>query len=220
MRVVEMKYYFLILIYIGIGLVGGREAYALSAVVVEPISNNFDWEERYGNNLSKKSIHIRVAKDEYESFSVIAYSGSDVTNLLPKIVLENDAIGNYLNFDLKWVKRWYQAHGAGISHRAFEFKRPVLVPELLLNNDALIMVDHEEQQNYALLCSAAQSEIRDNQFVVSAEDIYQGCEESFYQALNELGEKETIRSVTSQQFYINKQTKVTAFFWLFFLRQT
>ena len=50
---------------------------------------------------------------------------------------------------VRLVKRWYQAPGAWKLHYKPRFQQsPVLIPELLLNDDALVKVDEKEQRNY------------------------------------------------------------------------
>ncbi|MFW6156460.1 MAG: hypothetical protein ACOC7J_03995, partial [Armatimonadota bacterium] len=90
-------------------------------------------------------LAMSACRGEYESSSFVVLPLADVDGLL---VEASDLTGDAGTIpadaiDLKHVKVWYQA-GRGI--RDLDNKQ--LVPELLLNDPALVRVDLEEQHNY------------------------------------------------------------------------
>ncbi|MDL1889724.1 hypothetical protein FBQ96_09120 [Nitrospirales bacterium NOB] len=100
-------------------------------------------------------IEITACRGEYEPASfVIQPVVRDLRNLR---ISATDLVGNRgiiskHQIDIRFVKAWYQAGGGwntiGLSHQG---QTRVLVPELLLKDDALIYVDEESKRNYARL---------------------------------------------------------------------
>lgn len=98
-------------------------------------------------------LRVVAALGEYEPASFLLYAFND----LPAVSLRaNDlthADGTRLDasaIELKVVKVWYQMGTAWHGFHADHLRR-VATPELLLNNEKLIKVDHENRENY-LLC--------------------------------------------------------------------
>lgn len=100
-------------------------------------------------------IEITACRGEYEPASfVIQPVVRDLRNLR---ISATDLIGGQGviskdQIDIRFVKSWYQAGGAwdtiGLSNKG---RSRVLIPELLLKNDALIHVDVDSKTNYARL---------------------------------------------------------------------
>jgi hypothetical protein len=82
---------------------------------------------------------------EYESASLVILPVDDVSGLLvtPSDLTCDAGTIPAANVDVKLVKVWYQA-GRSIG----DLKHKQLVPELLLNDDALVRVDIEAEANY------------------------------------------------------------------------
>ncbi len=100
-------------------------------------------------------IDVTACRGEYEPASfVIQPIGRDLRNLR---ISATDLVGGQGvipkdQIDIRFVKSWYQAGGAwdtiGLSHKG---RSRVLIPELLLKDDALIHVDEDSSKNYARL---------------------------------------------------------------------
>ncbi|MDD2708888.1 MAG: hypothetical protein PHV34_12960 [Verrucomicrobiae bacterium] len=98
-----------------------------------------------------KEISIHAARGEYEPASFAIHSQKDIDDFLPettplihsnkKDIIPPECI------DLKIVKCWYQAGTAGKSMEQMKNTR-VLIPELLVNDDELVRVDHDKKANY------------------------------------------------------------------------
>lgn len=92
-----------------------------------------------------QGLEVSACAGEYESLSIVVLAISDLRSLLVAagdLVSEAGTIGSS-EVDIKLVKVWYQA-GRGIG----DLKHKQLVPELLLNDDALVRVDTQQQANY------------------------------------------------------------------------
>ncbi|MFH2069082.1 MAG: hypothetical protein ABII89_06450, partial [Candidatus Omnitrophota bacterium] len=101
-----------------------------------------------------RDIKITAAPGEYEPASFIISALSDITSLkltASDLTGENGIIPSG-NIDIKAVKCWYQGWNAGMGEsQAYDsagLKRKKLIPELLLNDDALVKVDYQEEKNY------------------------------------------------------------------------
>lgn len=99
-------------------------------------------------------VRVVAAQNEFESFSLVVQALRDLNELTLKvsdlteeqnaIVIPADAV------DVRVVKCWYQAGSAWVGIGQNRTKR-VLIPELLLHDDALVRVDEKEQKNYLRL---------------------------------------------------------------------
>ena len=98
-------------------------------------------------------VKIVATPDEYESASFVLYSKSALDGLTVEatdLKGKNGAIPSS-SIDLKVVKCWYQAGINWETGSYWERKFKDLVPELLLNDDALVKVDTEKGENYLRL---------------------------------------------------------------------
>jgi hypothetical protein len=97
-------------------------------------------------------IALFMTPGEYEPVSFGVFAQKDLQDVLP--VAGDLTSGNQVipaaNIDIKLVKRWYQAGTAWLG-RDQDKSRRVLVPELLLNDPALVKVDYENKENYLAL---------------------------------------------------------------------
>ena len=93
-------------------------------------------------------IKIIASPGEYEPASFVVQALSDVKALAVKATSLRGDKGEIpaANVDLKVVKCWYQAGEGSIAVTG-----RVLLPELLLNDDSLVKVDHKEKHNYLKL---------------------------------------------------------------------
>ena len=96
-----------------------------------------------------REIKIFAAKGEFEPASFVVFSFAD----MPKVELKASELKNGDSLipasalDMKVVKCWYQGGTAWHSYFADPTQK-TLVPELLLNDENLIMVDHKTRDNY------------------------------------------------------------------------
>ena len=90
-------------------------------------------------------VEIAACRGEYESGSFVVLALQDISGLLvtPTDLIAGDTAIPASAVDVKVVKVWYQA-GRGIH----DLSGRILVPELLINDDALVRVDEDQQQNY------------------------------------------------------------------------
>ena len=98
-------------------------------------------------------VSLTAARGEYEPASFVVVATSDLTALLAIAGELRGPGGDTIPasaVDIKAIKCWYQAGTAWVSIRQDKSKR-ILTPELLLNDDALIKVDHEKQDNHLKL---------------------------------------------------------------------
>lgn len=97
------------------------------------------------------TITMQACPGEYEpaSFVVRPLNGDmqDMMLMVGDLVNEHAVIARS-NIDVKFVKVWYQAGGAGETHRMKRGTSPVLVQELLINDDGLIVVDTHAKKNF------------------------------------------------------------------------
>ena len=92
-----------------------------------------------------EGLTVSACRGEYEAASFVVYALADLKGLL---VTPTDLKGDAgaipaENVDVKLIKCWYQA-GRSIG----DLKHKQLVPELLLNDDALVRVDEQAEANY------------------------------------------------------------------------
>gem|GEM_PF-5944407 len=98
------------------------------------------------------TIPMIAARGEFESASFILYPFQDIEKLEITVSdLKGKSRGGTIpaaNLKLRVVKRWYQSGNAWDGYPLQNLSHRVLVPELLLNDEKLIKVDHEKQDNY------------------------------------------------------------------------
>ncbi len=124
-------------------------------------------------------VEIAACRGEYESGSFVVLALEDISGLLvtPTDLVAGDAVIPASAVEVKVVKVWYQA-GRGIR----DLSDRILVPELLLNDDALVRVDEDEQHNYLrhtgpdgaesyVLCSGDTSETLEGVRPIDAETL-------------------------------------------------
>ncbi len=98
------------------------------------------------------TVRIITAKDEYEPGSFVLYSLADLGKVELKLSAFKSKEGKEIapeNLDLKVIKVWYQNGNGWYSY--FGDTELKLTPELLLNDEDLILVDEKKVQNYARL---------------------------------------------------------------------
>ncbi|MFA6716719.1 MAG: hypothetical protein WCS27_15165, partial [Victivallaceae bacterium] len=95
-----------------------------------------------------KEIRIIAAGGEFESFSILVKAVRKLerlTVLCDELKSSSGAVIPAANIDLKSVKCWYQSGDAWESPYQRTSRR--VIPELLLNDDALVKVDHKLKTN-------------------------------------------------------------------------
>jgi hypothetical protein len=97
-------------------------------------------------------LSLTAARGEYEpaSFVVSARGPLKSLRITTHDVRGESGVIPAANVDVKVIKCWYQAGTAWVGIRQDKSKR-LLTPELLLNDDGLVRVDHERQENYLRL---------------------------------------------------------------------
>lgn len=99
------------------------------------------------------AIDIALAKGETESASFVIHANTDLKNVRISGIKFSDArAAENIRSDLKLVKAWYQAGGAGkeIGRSLISIKAntKVLTPELLVNDPDIVRVDTKSRENY------------------------------------------------------------------------
>ena len=97
-----------------------------------------------------KSVDLVMAKDEYESASVIAYPLVPVKNFTIRMTPLRDGSRVLPAPDIKLVKRWFRTGGAWMSYHTDLYAR-LLTPDMLLNSDKLVKVDEFRRTNQVLM---------------------------------------------------------------------
>lgn len=99
--------------------------------------------------LGQNEIHFTAARGEFEPASFIIVPKADAGKVELKATALKGETGEIPaeNLDIKVVKTWYQDGTAWFSYFA-DPTRKELVPELLLNDETLIRVDHEKKGNF------------------------------------------------------------------------
>ena len=121
--------------------------------VVPPISGiKILPDDRYVPGTLSAEIAVVAACGEYEPASFVVSAISDIASLnVTTCDLRSDkGVIPSANVDTKVVKCWYQAGTAWVAIRQDKSKR-LLIPELLLNDDALVKVDYDKKENYLKL---------------------------------------------------------------------
>ncbi len=100
-------------------------------------------------------LHVTGARGSYEPASFILYPFATVDKLhLGWTELTSDSGKHKIpaeSLTIRLVKRWYQSGNAWDHYPLQDGTRRRLIPELLLNDQELIRVDHEKQENYLRL---------------------------------------------------------------------
>ncbi len=94
------------------------------------------------------TVRILAAKGEFETASILIVPFSPVKEFTLRVddLRYGDAVIPANAVDLKLVKRWYRCGGAWMNYLADRTQR-VLVPDLLVNDDALVRVDEFRETN-------------------------------------------------------------------------
>ena len=112
----------------------------------------------------ERSFTITGCRGEYQPVSLVvkAVKKLKALTLKPGILTNNNGKCSIPveNIDVKLVKCWYQSANAGKSINQKKTPRK-LVPELLVNDPALIKVDNAKKQNYLKLTYPGKVEYRD-----------------------------------------------------------
>lgn len=97
-------------------------------------------------------LSVSAARGEYEPASFVLRPHVDLSavTLAVSDLVSDDATIGADRIDAKIVKCWYQSEGAW-THYTKRGPGKVLVPELLLNDDSLVRVDHEQRSNHLKL---------------------------------------------------------------------
>ena len=128
----------------------GIVVYSVPAISNTPVLPEMDMQNIGNVNCL---VTIAAAKGEYEPTSIVVNSRikefPNATIKVTSLVGQYGSIGpNYL--DVKIVKPWYQSNGAWfeVGRPIFQQDNPILVPELLLNDESLIKVDYKNKGNF------------------------------------------------------------------------
>ena len=149
---------------------GATEGPLLDVCVVSPISGTPILASTTFSTLQcSSSVGVVATPGEDEPASLVIRSRAligDLTVSVGDLVGESARIGHHV-VDIKYVKVWYQA---GTAWKSIKNTSPgrVLVPELLLNDDALIRVDTRERKNYLRLSNGAYIDISANDVQLSS----------------------------------------------------
>lgn len=95
-------------------------------------------------------VRVLASRDEYEGASVVLFGFSDADKVLLQpgdLIGEGGARFSASNIDTKIVKVWYQQGTAWGSFFSDPLRR-LPTPELMVYDDDLIFVDHENKENY------------------------------------------------------------------------
>ena len=155
-----------------IGLVGQASAAEIVYGVIDPITpkpvlpNSTISAFRHDD-----AVRIGAARNQFEAASILIESISNRDTTVNVTVSDlNDTAGSARidakNIDVKVVKPWYQASSAwkDIGSRT-GIRERVLVPELLVNDDSLVRVDHRLKRNFLRI-----GEPQDGRYVDISED--------------------------------------------------
>jgi hypothetical protein len=124
----------------------------VEVVAVEPMSSRPILPETPIGEISLGAeLRVIATPGEFEpaSFVIRSSTAVQVQSVRLDPWLDSSDKGGAIASRVRLVKRWYQAPGAWKLHYKPKLQHdPVLVPELLLNDDALVKVDENEQRNY------------------------------------------------------------------------
>lgn len=128
------------------------------AVSGEPIIESTSWKDITCN----KVITMSAARGEFEPASLVLrsnYNAEEITVRMTDLKSDTGIVPSG-SINLKFVKTWYQSASAWRGIREEEGRRK-LVPELLLNDVALVRVDHRRRRNYLRVIVESGNEYRD-----------------------------------------------------------
>lgn len=103
-----------------------------------------------------KRVSLTACRGEYEPASFVVKARKGLKQLRVECsdlsMPDGSARIPSRNVDIKLIKCWYQAGTAGVRvHQRDGRTQKRLIPELLVNDDSLVMVDYEKQENYLKL---------------------------------------------------------------------
>jgi len=103
---------------------------------------------RLSSNLVSNSISIRACPGEYHPCSFVLRSNKDVTLTIEAsdLICGSNTISKN-NIDIKYVKCWYQS---GFDNKSTRKLGRYLTPELLVNDDSLIITNCDEWETWDL----------------------------------------------------------------------
>jgi hypothetical protein len=128
---------------------------ALIYILDNPITNTMivpDGAAPLQAKLGGKEIKVVAAKGEFESFSVLVKAMKKLdklTVLCDDLRSRSGAVIPAANIDLKSVKCWYQSGSAWYGYNQSNSRK--ITPELLLNDDSLVKIDHKLKTNFIKL---------------------------------------------------------------------
>lgn len=96
-------------------------------------------------------LNVFMAKDEYETASILVVPFRPIRNFTIRMndLTDGKNVLKGSDVDLKLVKRWYRTGGAWASYHV-DLRMRVLTPDMLLNDDKLILVDEFRRTNKML----------------------------------------------------------------------
>lgn len=114
--------------------------------VIPPITSNKILPDRPGIlDPRGEQIEITAAPGEYEPASFVVKSKRQIRamSVAATDLTQDGEVIRAAEIDIRVVKCWYQS-----GTKVYETSRRLLVPELLLKDDNLVKVDHENRHNY------------------------------------------------------------------------
>ena len=126
----------------------------LEIQVIDPMTNEMILPHTPVREQREPEVRIAACRGEFEPASFVLLSrGVNTSNVM---ISSSDLVyGEHVipsaNIKVHTVKVWYQENGAWSSHRVKKARRPTLVPELLLHDDDLVVVDRVKQKNFVKL---------------------------------------------------------------------
>jgi hypothetical protein len=137
----------------------------LFVYIVNPISDQKilpDMEEIYlqfEKNNKDSLIKVKACRGEFEPASFILRADdelNDVSITASDLSTQNGSLIDKSKIDFKLVKCWYQA-----GRQVWEINKKMLVPELLLKDDTLVVVDKNKKKNFVRVNNLNKSEYVD-----------------------------------------------------------
>ena len=134
----------------------GETQGAVTIYVIRPITSMMvlpDTDPSALPVLDSETISVVAALGEYEPASFVLRAGRDLESVWldwNDLETENGDVIPSGHIDVRVVKCWYQAEGAWLTEARRSLNK-VLVPELLLHDDGLVKVDHDNKANYIRL---------------------------------------------------------------------
>ena len=112
-----------------------------------------------------QALSLTACPGEYEPVSFVVMPSRDIEGLTVSCsdLTSADGMIGAEAIEIKLVKCWYQGYDLAKPWEpwgAQEVKGPVLLPELLVNDDDLVRVDHEKKQNRLRVTDPKTGEVR------------------------------------------------------------